>query len=251
MAKISKDLSVGTLHPRENLYVTGNLAALAAEVITDCDGCASFTLDMRGTAVLTVTVEGTVDGVNWTLIPVRALNLASVIYLAAVVYPAGGGVWTGVCAGFRRIRARCSAYTSGSVATVLVASTAVLDQTLQGQITQSITTVTAAAGAVATLTLASPGAGLRHYITYVSINRFAAALMTAAATPVLVTTTNIPGTLVFSFPADAAAQGTMFPLREDFAYPVAAVAQNTATTIVGPATPNVIWRITAGFYVAP
>lgn len=256
MAKLSRDLTglsgtLTTLHPRENLYSTGNLAAVAAEIFTDCDGCASFTLDMRGTAVLTVTVEGTVDGTNWTLIPVRALNLASVIYLAAVVYPAGGGIWTGVCGGFRRIRARCSAYTSGSVAANLVASTAVLDQSLQGMITQSIGTVTAAAGAVATLTLAAPGAGLRHYITYISVNRFASALLVAAAAPVLVTTTNIPGTLVFSFPADAAAQGTLFPLREDFAYPIATAAQNTATTIVGPATTNVIWRITAGFYVAP
>jgi hypothetical protein len=43
----------------------------------------------------------------------------------------------------------------------------------------------------------------------------------------------------------------MFPWREDFAYPVSTVAQNTATTIVCPATVGVIWRITAGYYVAP
>lgn len=251
MAKLSKDLVAGTLHPRENLLIGGNIAALNAEVITDCDGSSSFTLDMRGTAVLTVEVSGTVDGTNWTLIPVRALNLASVIYLAAVVYPAGGGVWTGTCAGFERIRARCTAYTSGSVAATLNATTAILDQSLQGMITPALVTVTAAAGAVATLTIPSPGVGLRNYITYVSINRFAAALLTAAATPVLVTTTNLPGTLVFSFPADAAAQGSLYPLREDFAFPLASSAQNTATTIVGPATTNVIWRITAGYYVAP
>jgi hypothetical protein len=51
--------------------------------------------------------------------------------------------------------------------------------------------------------------------------------------------------------ADAALQGTTFTLREDFAYPIAASAQATATTIVCPATANVIWRVTAGFYVAP
>jgi hypothetical protein len=66
-----------------------------------------------------------------------------------------------------------------------------------------------------------------------------------------VTTTNLPGTLAFSFPADAAAQGTVDRWREDFAYPIASNAQNAATTIVCPATTNVIWRITAGFYVAP
>lgn len=251
MAKISKDLTIGTLHPRENLLIAGNLGALNAEIITDCDGCASFALDMRGTAVLTVEVSGTVDGTNWTLIPTRPLNLASVAYLAAIVYPAGGGVWVGSCAGFERIRARVTAYTSGSVAANLTTSTALLDQTLQGMVTTGIGTTLGTAGAATTLTLASPGAGLRHYLTYLSINRFATALLTAGAAPVNVTTTNLPGSLAFSFPAEAAAQGTIDRWREDFSFPIASSAQNAATTIVCPATTNVIWRITAGFYVAP
>lgn len=251
MAKISTDLRVGTLHPRETLFTAGNLGALNAEIITFCDGSASFALDLRGTAVLTVVVEGTVDDTNWTLIPVRPLNLAGVSYLAAVVYPAGGGVWVGSCSGFRRIRARVSAYTSGSVAANLVASIAPLDQSLLGQVAPSIGTTVGTAGAATTLTLTAPGAGLRHYITYLSINRFATALLTAGAAPVTVTTTNIPGSLAFSFAADAAAQGTLDRWREDFTYPIAASAQNTNTTIVCPATTNVIWRVTAGFYVAP
>lgn len=49
----------------------------------------------------------------------------------------------------------------------------------------------------------------------------------------------------------AAAQGSIDRWREDFAYPIAASAQNAATTIVCPATTNVIWRVTAGYYVAP
>ena len=70
----------------------------------------------------------------------------------------------------------------------------------------------------------------------------------SAAAPVTVTTTNIPGSLAFSFAADAATLGTLDRWREDFAYAIAASAQATATTIVCPATTNVIWRITAGFY---
>lgn len=66
-----------------------------------------------------------------------------------------------------------------------------------------------------------------------------------------ITTTNLPGSLAFSFEADAALAGTLARYREDFAYPIAAAAQNVATTIVCPATTGVIWRITAGFYVAP
>lgn len=250
MAKLSTDLRTAVLHPRESLFATGTLGALNAEVITDCDGCGSVTLDLRGTFNMTVEVAGTVDGTNWTLIPVRAVNVASILYVAAVTGTTAG-VWIGACAGFRKVRARCTAYTSGSATAHIVANLAPVDQSLQGMVTTSIGTVTATSGLIATLTLAAPGAGLRHYITYIAVNRFAVALLTAAATPVLVTTTNIPGSLVFSIPAEAAAQGTLDRYREDFAYPLAASAQNTATTIVGPATTNVIWRITAGFYVAP
>jgi hypothetical protein len=156
------------------------------------------------------------------------------------------------CAGFDRIRARVTAYTSGGATATLSASNAMFDDFAKnGGITPSIGTAVGASGAAVTLTLAAPGAGLRHYLTYLSINRFAAALLTAGAAPVTVTTTNLPGSLAFSFGADAATQGTLDRWREDFAFPISANAQNTATTIVCPATTNVIWRVTAGFYVAP
>jgi hypothetical protein len=251
MAKLVTDLlPARALHPRESLFIAGNLGALNAEVIVDCDGCGAVALDLRGTFNLTVEVAGTVDGVNWTLIPVKPVNQASKLYVAAVA-GAVPGTWVGSCAGFRRVRARVTAYTSGAAAATLAANVGLLDQSLDGSVAPSIGTAVGAAGAAVTLTLASPGAGLRHYLTYLSINRFATALLTAAAAPVTVTTTNLPGTLAFSFAADAAAQGTIDRWREDFAYPVASAAQATATTIVCPATTNVIWRVTAGFYVAP
>ena len=112
-------------------------------------------------------------------------------------------------------------------------------------------TATGAASAAVTLTLAAPGVGLRHYLTYLRITRFASALLTAAAAPVLVTTTNIPGTLAFTIPAEAALQGSVFVYQENFAFPLMSSAQNTATTIVCPITTGVIWRVTAGYYVAP
>ena len=250
MAKLSTDLRNATLHPREAIFATATLGALNAEAVIVSDGCATVTLDLRGTFSMTVEVSGTVDGTNWTLIPMRPINVASVLYVAAVAGTTAGA-WVGMCAGFRQVRARVTAYTSGAATATLVANTAPYDNRIFGPVTNSIGTTTAASGSAITLTLAAPGAGLRHYLTYLSVNRFAAALLTAAATPVLVTTTNIPGSLVLSFPADAAAQGTLFPWREDFAFPIATSAQNTATTIVCPATTGVIWRVTAGFYVAP
>ncbi len=251
MAKLSRDRNASTLHPRENLLAAGNLGSLNAEIIVNTQGCSSVALDLRGTFSLTVEVSGTVDGVNWVPIPVRPLNIAAISYLAVVAGTAAG-VWVGDCAGYDQVRARVTAYTSGTAIASLLASIAALPGIHEIlAVTPSLGTAVGAAGAAVTLTLASPGAGLRHYLTYLSINRFATALLTAAAAPVTVTTTNLPGSLAFSFAADAAAQGTLDRWREDFSYPLASSAQNTATTIVGPATTNVIWRITAGFFVAP
>ena len=250
MAKLSTDYRSATLHPREVVLGTGTLGALNAEVIIVCDGSGAVSLDLRGTFSMTIEVAGTVDGTNWTLIPVKPVNQASKLYVAAVTGTAAG-TWVGACAGFTRVRARVTAYTSGSATTTLSASVGLLDQSLDGLITPTLGTTVGASGAAVTLTIAAPGAGLRQYLTYLSINRFAVALLTAGAAPVTVTTTNLPGSLAFSFAADAAAAGTLDRWREDFAYPLASSAQNTATTIVCPATTNVIWRVSAGWYVAP
>jgi hypothetical protein len=253
MAKLSRDFATPpgggpTLHTRESLFVTGLLGALNAEIIVPADSSGVVTLDLRGTFNMTVELSGTVDGTNWNLIPVRPRNGG--IYLIAVV-GAVPGVWIGDCTGYRSVRARVTAYTSGGAQASIATFAMPFSDVLQGQITPSLGTILGTVGAATTLSLAAPGVGLRHYLTYVAINRFATALLTAGAAPVNVTTTNLPGALALSFAADAAPQGSIDRWREDFAYPIAAVAQNTATTIVCPATPLVIWRVTSGFYVAP
>lgn len=250
MAKLATDLRSATLHPREAIFSTATLGSNGAETIIVSDGCATVTLDLRGTFNMTVEVSGTIDGTNWIPIPLRPVNVAAVAYVAAVTGTAAGA-WVGQCAGYRQVRARVTAYTSGSATTTLAANNAQYDNLMFGPVTTGIGTAVGASGAAVTLTLASPGAGLRHYLTYLSINRFAAAALVAAAAPVTVTTTNLPGTLAFSFAAEAFPQGSLDRWREDFAFPIASNAQNAATTIVCPATTNVIWRVTAGFYVAP
>ncbi len=253
MAKISRDLAtppggVLLLHPRENLFATGNLAAVNSEIIAPCDGSGTVMLEVRGTSSMTLEVQGTVNGVDYELIPMRPKRGG--IY-AITVSGAAPGLYVGDCSGYRSVRVRVTAYTSGACSATLSASMQVLNDSLQGAVTPGIGTTTGAAGAAVTLTLAAPGVGLRHYLTYLSMARCATALLTAAAVPVVCTTTNLPGALAFSRSADALAQGVCDAWREDFAYALASSAQNTATTIVCPATPNVIWRVTAGFYVAP
>ncbi len=249
MAKLSKDLSAGVLHPRENLSAVGTLGALNAEIILSCDGCATVAIDLRGTFNMSVEVSGTVDGTNWVLIPIRP-QLGGIYVIAAVGSTAG--VWMASCVGFSKVKAKCTAYTSGSATTTIVGSSGFFDDFAKnGGVTPTVVTAVGASGAAVTATLAAPGVGLRHYITYLAINRFAAAVLTAAAAPVTVTSTNLPGSLAFTFAADAALLGTLDRWREDLAFPLMAVAQNTATTIVAPVTTGVIWRITVGYYVAP
>jgi len=112
-------------------------------------------------------------------------------------------------------------------------------------------TVTATVGLAATLTLPAPAAGLFHYITSLEIVCFATALKTAGATPVLVTTTNLPGSPIYSFAAAAAAAGTTDIHLLVPTTPLKSAAAATATTVVAPATLLTIWRMNVTYYVAP
>lgn len=251
MAKLSRDLNIGqltTLHPRENLIGTGNLAAVNAEFFVDCDGGSTFSIDLRGTFNLTVEVSGTIDGTNFSAaIPVHPQNTP--LFVTGIT-GSTAGIWRGECAGYRQLRVRCTAYTSGLAIATLLVSTAprILETELLSNVTSLLVTATGAAAAAVTLTLPAPGAGLRQYVNFISISRVAAAVLTPAATPVVLTTTGLPGSLAFSLPADAAAQGTIFDKDIVFSRALAASAQNTAVTIVAPGTTGVIWRLTAGYY---
>jgi len=112
-------------------------------------------------------------------------------------------------------------------------------------------TATGAAAAAVTATLSAAAAGLFHYITFIQIEAFASALRVAGATPVLVTTTDLPGSPVFSFKANAMAAGDNEIQTVAPATPIKSTTAATATTIVAPVTTSVIWRITVWYYTAP
>jgi hypothetical protein len=223
---------------------SANLALLNAEAIADLNGHCVAMFDIRGVFVGTVVFEGTVDGTNYVSIPV--INQATQAFITA---PTTVGVFIGSVTGFRRVRVRVSAYTSGTVVATIRASMADYAITAIPYPATTAATNTGLAGAAVTLTVAAGGVGLFHYFTRIQVQRIATALMTAAATPVLVTTTNLPGTRVLSIPADAAAQGTIYTELISPSQPLKSTAANTATTIVCPATPNAIWRVTADYYL--
>lgn len=110
-------------------------------------------------------------------------------------------------------------------------------------------TVTAAANTAATATLAAV-AGQFHYITGIEIMRTATAALAGTAT-LVVTTTNLPGGLAWSFGNAMAAGGTQCDLRVTFENPLKSSVVNTATTIVMPAPgAAVLWRANVYYFTA-
>lgn len=109
-----------------------------------------------------------------------------------------------------------------------------------------VTVTSASLGAIATLTIPAV-AGKFAYLTYLEITLINGAARTGADTQVLVTTTNLPGSPVWTFGSAGAIGTTEFrPIA--FQSPIKSSTVNTATTIVGPATTSVRWRINARYY---
>lgn len=249
MTKITTDIgTAAALHPRESLFRTSALASVSADTAIRADGAQSFFLNLTGAFVATLVLEGSNDGTNYFPIALRPYNAASKLLVVSVTTT---GQWIATNHSFTTVRVRCSAYTSGTANFTISASTGALDQTLESDISTSTGTATGTAAAAVTLTLAAPGAGLRQYINMIRIERHASALLVAAATPIIITTTNLPGSRAYSIPVEAATAGTVYEKVEILSRPLAASAQNTAVTIVAGAVTSVIWRITADFYVAP
>lgn len=153
--------------------------------------------------------------------------------------------------------ATLAAETTKVIGTVNVGTTGglALDATLTGgaQVAQIraatlIVSTTAAAAAAVTLTLPAV-AGQFHYITRVNIVKYATAAVVGAATPVVVTSTNLVGSLAWTTPT-AQAVGTVYETDLETTNPIKSSVVNTATTIVCPATTSVIWRVNVYYYTA-
>jgi hypothetical protein len=223
---------------------TVNLAALNAEVVTDISGEAFAAFDVRGTFVATLTPSYSIDGVNFIDLPIFVRSTESFALNATAV----GAYFFEIPIGTRKIRVRATAYTSGTAIVALSANKGLTVGYSKNIPTNLCVTTTGAIGAAVTATIPA-ATGLHHYITQIRIERFAGALLTAAAAPVVVTTTNLPGSRAYSIDASAAAQGTLVEKRDMTVTPIKSTAAGTATTIVAPATTNVIWRITVDYYL--
>lgn len=246
----------GTYIPvREARSTTGTLAALNAEVVLALSGDSSALIQLSTAANVTMTVsfEGSIDGgVNY--FPVLAVPYAATagtlpVLSQAMVSEAFSAVQPyriyAVATGqLSNIRIRASAWTSGSASIAIRSGPDnEIHPNLFNRTSTLCVTATGAAAAAVTATLPAV-AGLRHYIDKITITRSATAALTAAATPVVVTTTNLPGSPAFTFGSDAGGIGIDKVVEFDAGGTgLAASAINTATTVVCPVYTGVIWRV--------
>lgn len=221
--------------------------AVNAELLMDLHGCAVATFDIRTSATLTIVFEATIDGTNYFGLP--GFNPLTETMLVSVVNPAAAAQYVVGVSGFRRVRARCSAFTSGSVTVVGRASRA--DFAIYARPVPSTlhVTATAAANTAVTATLPAAGAGLFHYITHIHLCRNATAALAGTATLVH-TSANLPGTPNWSVGNAMAAGGTQIDLEYSPTTPLKSSVANTNTTITMPAAgAAVVNRINVSYYV--
>ena len=219
------------------------LAVLNAEITVPCNGACTATIQVTGTFVGTLVAEGYTQSGQYITLPMRSATTNQYV-VNGITAP---GVFYVPVTGLAMARVRMSAFTSGSALTSV--RTSIADALIQTEELPSSlhVTVTAAAGAIATLSLPAPGVGLFHIIDYIEVTHFGAATGVAAAAPVLVTTTNLPGAPVLQFRADAFVQGSDQVKRLGGAVPFKSSVANTITTVVMPVTASVLWRAHA-FY---
>jgi hypothetical protein len=233
MATLEKP-SGAELRPREDMVITGNLAALNAEIILGVEGGSVAVIDLRGAFVLTVTLSGTRDGVNWLDIPV--IQEGGGQWLASIT---AVGLYVARVGGFLQVRARVTAYTSGAAATALGTSLSTIDliNALRLEPATLLVTTYGTANTATTLTIPAAGAGLFHQLTKLIVRAFNESASAIAASAVLnITTGNLPGTLNFRASNDFPAWAMRELVRLDFdAAPLRSSAANTNTTVLVPA----------------
>jgi hypothetical protein len=247
---------------RERRESFASLAALNAEVVHDVNGDeAAMIYILGGGATLNATFEitGSADGINFhpviafpmtTMCQGGTIPLAAQPLLTEAVNAANVIRCYAVNVGqLKKLRLRLSVYTGGAC-DVQINSEAQASIHPNAAAQKAATLFVSATGAVSVATTATLPAvtGMRHYIDFVKVTRSATAALTASATPVLVTTTNLPGAPVLTFGSDAGGIGIDKDVFLDFgASGLAATALGTATTIVCPIYTGVIWRVNVAY----
>lgn len=110
-------------------------------------------------------------------------------------------------------------------------------------------TTTAAVGVAVSASLPAAGIGTYHYITSITIEKFATALMTAGAAPIVATTSNLNG-FAPNGGASALAQGVNeIVYQSEFNIPLKSQNANTESALGMPATPFAIYKVIVTYFI--
>jgi hypothetical protein len=226
------------------------LGAVNAEILMDLNGQDTVQFDLRTAAMnATLVFEGTVDGTNyysltgWNYITETMLQSVVITTTAAVSFQINS-------AGFRRVRCRVSAFTSGTVVVTGRASVALALAYSRPVPATLMVTATAAVNTASTATLPAAGAGLFHYITSIELVKLYAVVGTASAAGVIITSTNLVGAPSWTTEQAAGTLGTAPKVIEkQNQQPLKSSVATTATTFVAPAQAQTIWRWNVMYYV--
>lgn len=213
--------------------ITASLGSLNAESVMDLNGQAVAVFDLRTAAAsLTLVFEATVDGTNYFGLPGYD-NLTEQYLAAVIVTTTLAKTYVVGVSGYRRVRVRVSAYTSGSVTAALRGSRADYIIYAKSIPTTLVVQVDGAANTIATLTLPAAGAGLFHYITSVSWYRNCTAALVGTGS-FNITTTNL-GSLKWRIGNAIAIGQNLIDVDYQPSFPIKCAVANTNTTIVAAA----------------
>jgi hypothetical protein len=242
-------------------WATGNAGATYV-VPVSAAGNVTFWLYNGGTAfsgtLPVVAFEQSPDNVNWAPLQVVRSDTGQVITqvtmtaLSVNTALAFDAAMEGVA--YARVRL-VTAPSTGTIVAYALAGGGFFEPSVAAintVLAPSTLVATATAAVTTALVLTLPlVAGQYHYIQGYDLVRYAGAALTGAAAPVVVTTTNLPGSLAFTF-TTAAAIGTSERQSMNFgSNPLRSSAAGVATTFSAPAVTGGLWRLTVFYYTAP
>lgn len=138
------DQITGTTLTDARAATSATLGALNAESLTDLNGQAVWLVDARTAAAsLTFVAEGTVDGVNYSTTPLAMYDTAApnVAVASVVITTTLAKQYYIPIGGYRRVRIRVSAYTSGGFVVATRATMAGFTDVLAGTVSIGPTVV--------------------------------------------------------------------------------------------------------------
>jgi hypothetical protein len=194
---------------------------------------------------MTLAFEGSIDGTNYFAITGKTPDTWSLDNQTTAA-----GRWFFDVSSLAKFRVRASTYASGTATVSVIGS-----QVAQGFIVDyygSLPLVSShqvgASGAAVTFTATAVAAKF-HYITNTYIAKYAVAALTGSGTPYSVTSTNLNSWGATWSTAESI--GKLEDMDSDIDPTRKSAVINTNTTIVCPATTNVIWRLQVMYYSAP